>query len=278
MFKIGEFARMGRVSVRTLHHYEDVGLLKPDSIDRFTGYRYYSTTQLPRLNQILALKDLGLSLEQIGQLLNENLTPTQLKRLLLQKQADFRQQLAELEILLERTQTWLSQLEEGGSEMIMADSYDITLKKIEPILVASMRQTIPAYGYLGGPFGVLRSYLARFGFKRNHPSLVLWHFSSDSQEEQGFEVELAEQLDEAVPDEGEIKIYNLPQVEFAACVVHRGGLDLAHQAYQALGSWVERQGYAPCGPTRQIHHHFQPGDDPDTYLTEFQIPVEKLKP
>lgn len=63
MFKIGEFSRLSRVSVRMLRHYDQLGLLTPSQTDSFTGYRYYSANQLPRLNRILALRDLGFSLE-----------------------------------------------------------------------------------------------------------------------------------------------------------------------------------------------------------------------
>ena len=70
MIKIGDFARLAEVSIVTLRHYDEIGLLKPVSVDKFTGYRYYSIEQLPRLNRILALKDLGFSLEQISTMLN----------------------------------------------------------------------------------------------------------------------------------------------------------------------------------------------------------------
>ena len=76
MFKIGDFARIGRVTVRTLHHYEELGLLAPVRSDPMTGYRYYGLEQLPRLNRILALKDLGLSLDEIGLLLSQELSAT----------------------------------------------------------------------------------------------------------------------------------------------------------------------------------------------------------
>src|SRR6476661_8840594 len=102
MFRIGEFARMGQVSVRTLRHYDELGLLEPVEIDRFTGYRYYSTGQLPRLNRIVALKEVGLSLEQIGQLLDADLTPEQLEAMLKLKQVELCQQLDEIKTQLSR--------------------------------------------------------------------------------------------------------------------------------------------------------------------------------
>ena len=66
MLKIGEFSRLSQVTVKTLHHYDDLGLLRPAHIDQETGYRYYTVEQLPRIHRIMAIKELGLSLEQIG--------------------------------------------------------------------------------------------------------------------------------------------------------------------------------------------------------------------
>ena len=73
MFRIGEFAQIAQVSGRQLRFYDQLGLLRPAHIDQQTGYRYYTIRQLPRLNSILALKELGLSLEQIGPLLENEI-------------------------------------------------------------------------------------------------------------------------------------------------------------------------------------------------------------
>ena len=72
MLKIGDFSKFSRVSIKTLRYYDEIGLLKPAEVDKFTGYRYYSVDQLSRLNRIMGLKDLGLSLEEINQLLAGN--------------------------------------------------------------------------------------------------------------------------------------------------------------------------------------------------------------
>ena len=86
MLKIGDFSKLSLVSVKALRYYDELGLLKPVQVDEFTGYRYYSTSQLTRLNRILALKDLGLALEQIAQLLDQDLTPDQVRGMLKLKQ------------------------------------------------------------------------------------------------------------------------------------------------------------------------------------------------
>ena len=74
MFRIGEFSQMAQVTIRTLRHYDELGLLKPVHIDRFTDYRYYTIEQLLQLNRILVLKDLGFSLEQIARSLKDDVS------------------------------------------------------------------------------------------------------------------------------------------------------------------------------------------------------------
>ncbi|HET8841442.1 MAG TPA: MerR family transcriptional regulator, partial [Ktedonobacteraceae bacterium] len=74
MIRIGEFSKLVQISVPTLRYYDQVGLLKPIEVDRSSGYRYYSASQLPRLHRILALKGLGFSLEQIAIVLDAGLT------------------------------------------------------------------------------------------------------------------------------------------------------------------------------------------------------------
>jgi DNA-binding transcriptional MerR regulator len=111
MFKIGEFSRFSQVTVKTLRHYDKIGLLKPAEVDRFTGYRYYSASQLPRLNRILALKDLGLSLDQIAQLLEGDLSPDQIRGMLRLKQVEIQQQMQEEQVRLARVEWRLKQIE-----------------------------------------------------------------------------------------------------------------------------------------------------------------------
>src|SRR5688500_8103390 len=93
MFTVGDFARLAQVSKRLLRYYDEIGLLKPSQIDRFTGYRYYSAEQLPPLNRILALKELGLSLDQIQRMLSDQVSPDDIQGMLLLRKAEIEQQL-----------------------------------------------------------------------------------------------------------------------------------------------------------------------------------------
>jgi DNA-binding transcriptional MerR regulator len=139
MIKIGHFSRISQVPVKTLRFYDEMGLLKPVEVDRFTGYRYYSFDQLRRLNRILALKDLGFSLEQISKLLSQDLPVAELRGMLRMKQEELRQCLQDELARLERVEARLKQLEQ---EIVMPD-YDVVLKKVDPMLVAGVRDTHP---------------------------------------------------------------------------------------------------------------------------------------
>src|SRR4030042_852921 len=127
MFKIGDFSRLSFITVKTLRYYDEIGLLKPVKVDQFTGYRYYSADQLPRLNYIVALKDLGLSLEDIGTLIAESLTPAQLRDIFILKKAELEQRVSDEQRRLDQVEKLLQRIEKEGN---MPD-YQITIKKIE---------------------------------------------------------------------------------------------------------------------------------------------------
>ncbi|HVU11018.1 MAG TPA: helix-turn-helix domain-containing protein, partial [Phototrophicaceae bacterium] len=139
MIKIGDFARLSQVSVPTLRHYDEIGLLKPVQVDPFTGYRYYSVSQLPRLNRILALKDLGFSLEQIEQVLNSDLSLEQLRGMIKLRQAEQQQHLSDEQSRLTRISARLRQIELEDS----MPNYDVILKTVAPMIIASRTVTIP---------------------------------------------------------------------------------------------------------------------------------------
>ena len=107
MFRIGDFAKVARVSVKTLHHYDEIDLLKPKLVHATTGYRYYSIDQLPRLNRILALKDLGFTLNHIRSVLNEGLSSSELRGMLRLKEAELLNQIQEEQERLERVKVRL---------------------------------------------------------------------------------------------------------------------------------------------------------------------------
>lgn len=272
LFKIGDFSKLSRVPVKTLRYYDEMGLLKPVEVDRFTGYRYYAVDQLPRLNRILALKDLGFSLEQIGQVLaaREGITPEQLRGMLRLKQAEQQQRVQEAQEQLARVEARLRQIE---METTMSN-YDVTLKTIEPQRVASLRKTIPAPQAIGGMFETLFGYLGRQGVNPVGPPCGLWH--DPEYRETDLDAEVAVAIAEPLLAGNGVQAAELPGATMA-CTFHPGSYERFHEAYAALMNWIAANGYRIAGPTREFYLR-GPGPepiDPNTYLTEIQIPVEK---
>jgi len=135
MFKIGDFSRLSQVPVKTLRYYDEIGLLKPAEVDRFTSYRYYSADQLPRLNRILTLKDLGLSLAQVGELLDGDLPAEQIRGMLRLKQAEAHQKVEDEQTRLARVEWRLREIEQEG----VMSTQEVVLKKVAAMTVASLR-------------------------------------------------------------------------------------------------------------------------------------------
>jgi DNA-binding transcriptional MerR regulator/effector-binding domain-containing protein len=277
MIRIGDFARLGRVSAKALRLYDELGLLKPSFVDRFTDYRYYVAEQLPRLNQITGLKSLGLSLDEIGSVFEHEAggVDVLLASLLRQKLAELDTQFEQERARRERIQTHLSELErklEGRTDMT---NYPVTLKPIASYLVASTRDAVPSMDRLSPAlhrmFDQIFGYLTyRHGVKSWGPATVLYH-AWDPQ----IEVEAVIPLNEAVPSAEHVQVYTLPAIECAAVVQHKGPFTTLNKAYESVMGWIEPNGYRIAGPNREVNLVYDAKSDPAGWLTEIQIPVVK---
>ena len=273
MFKIGDFSRLSQVSVKTLRYYDEIGLLKPSEIDRFTGYRYYTAGQLSRLNRILLLKDLGLSLDQIGRLLESDLPPAQLRGMLKLRQAEIERSIEEEEARLARVAALLNHIEQENASM---SKYDVVIKKIAPVRIASIRDVVANYNAQGELWGELGTYLAQHNVKAVAPCLTIDH--NEGYKERDVDLEVCEVIDAALSpaalaETSRVRVYDLPAVEQMACTVHHGPFPQLSQGYQALMQWAEINGYRFCGSSREVY--LQVGPDESSNVAEIQIPVEK---
>jgi DNA-binding transcriptional MerR regulator len=144
MYGIGTVARLAQVSVRTLRHYDDLGLLKPGRVDPLTGYRYYTPDQVLRLHRILVLRDLGVPLSEVGQLIDDDVTVEQLRGILRLRQAEARVRLAAQTEQLTRVEIRLAQLEGGP----MAD-YEVIVKRLEPMRIVALSENLAGVEEIG---------------------------------------------------------------------------------------------------------------------------------
>jgi len=264
MFKIGDFSRLTQVTVKALRHYDRLGLLAPESIDPETGYRYYSGAQVSRLNRIRALKDLGFSLEQIGQLLDADLSPAQLHGMLLVKRDEVRGAIAAEQARLER-------IAERLRELDVQPDYPVTIKDIPAQRVAAIRATLPQHRAIGVLFGELAAYRERHGIRAD-ARLAIWH--DTEYRDADVDAEAALISADPLPPDGRVRPRDLPAVPEMACVTHRGPLATIGGAYIALLGWVEANDYQLVGPTRTFPHAFD-GTAGDNAVIEIQYPVTR---
>ncbi len=280
MFKIGDFSKLAQVSVKTLRYYAQLGLLEPVWVDRFSGYRYYTLEQLPRLNRILALKDLGLSLEQIQQMLREDLAASELRGMLRLKQAELERQLQDEQMRLRRIQVRLRQIEQEGR----LPAYDVVMKQIAPQWVAGLREVVADIYQVQSLFARLHSALfvqksdqdateARLATPVVAPLAI--YYDADYHEHD-IDVEAAVPVSRSLPGRKSLVLHELPAVESMACAVHPSGLDGLADAGRALLTWVEENGYRVAGPSREVYYQSPAAGEPDeAAVVEVQLPVQK---
>lgn len=283
MFKIGEFSRFSRVSVKMLRYYDELGLFKPARVDPDTGYRYYSAGQLPRLNRLVALKDLGFRLEQIDLLLDEDLTTEQLRGMLKLRRAELEVQMHEMAEQLKQVDARLIQLEQGES-----GTQAVVLRAVTTLMVAAIRQPVNEEdASIALLFEELEAYVAQYWARAPLPPLVLYHNAEFS--EQGEDCEVMVPVLKPLPTNARVAIRELPGFDSMACLIHTGRYEDLPQAFSVLLGWIEHNGYTIAGPTRELYLRF--GADqaayrlPEAYLTEnaadfvteLQIPVKSVE-
>ena len=271
MFKIGDFSRLSRVSVKALRYYNEIGLMKPAAVDQYSGYRYYSAEQFSRLNRIVALKEAGLSLEEISSLLDIGLSAAKINEIIRGRITAIREQVNETADRLDRLEEWLRQIDKEGK----MPEYQVTLKNVDPLLVASIRETLPAYSEVSRLYEELFKYLGKsFAFPSGTP-MAIYH--DTEYRERDADMEAVVPIKRKVRGTSRIKVGELPGVPQMACVLHKGDYNSLGQAYQALTAWIEKNGYHITGSSREVYIQGpgRGGKDPVSFITEVQFPVEK---
>jgi len=264
MFRIGDFSKLTRMSVKALRFYDEVGLLKPTYVDRDTGYRYYSATLLPRLNRILAFKELGLSLGEIVHLLEGDLPVDRVRESLQSRRAELTRRIERERAQLAEVDAWLAQIEQAGR----VPEYEVTVKHVAPRLVASVRDTLSSYADADDLFDELYS-----SFKQRGAPLgrgAIWHVCAGRR--RSIDCEAILFLREPAVGAGRAQVYELPGAA-VACVIHQGSDETCERAYVAARSWIESRGYSIAGPSREVYWQGDVAQDGDSGVTEIQYPI-----
>jgi effector-binding domain-containing protein len=271
MLKIGDFSKFCRVSVKTLRYYDEIGLLKPVQVDEFTGYRYYAAEQSTLVQRITGLKEMGLTLGEIRQIFTDNPSADTMIELLVEKRKETLNKLREEEARLRKVEEWLKKVEKEG----IMPTYDIVIKKIDAVKVASVRDIIPTYKDIGRLFDEVCSFIVKQRVQFTGPPLAIYY--DPEYRDEKVDVEVAVPVSGKIPLDKRIGLRQLPAIEQAACLIHKGPYENFHLAYQALMTWVETNKYEITGPNREVYIKGPGQGNPPSYITEIQLPVQKNK-
>lgn len=275
MFRIGEFSRIARVSARLLRYYDELGLLKPGVVDSASGYRYYTSAQLLRLNRILVLRDLGLSLEQIGGVIDQNASADQLRAMLEVRRADAELALAEEAARLRQIEARIAQLDGGEGDL------DDVLIRAEPARrIVAVRDTVGSFVEARIIIGELARILPKRLPRESLGSLIGIAHSAEF-EPDAIDVELGFVLNGDPPPDlpaiGQrlLHVRELPAVPHMAACVRVGLPEHAHLITGKIGRYVENNGYRLAGPGREVFLRPPRPDRMEESVVEMQFPVER---
>ncbi len=267
--KIGEFSKLMQVTVKTLRHYEQRGLLLPDKVDMWTGYRYYSIAQMQRLNIIRSLQRQGFTLEEIKELLEDGMQMPSIEQLT-KKIEETEQQ---LQLLIERRKQLLKWID---SHKQIKSMEKFSIQSLPEIIVASHREIIPDYSALGmlcvnkiGP------EMQRLGCKCPVPGYCFTIEHSKEYRSTDIDIEYCEQVEEMGQDSDIIQFKRLPAVPKALCMKHVGPYERFHESFTEAFAYIEEQGYKIAGDFRTCYiDGVWNQEDPEQWLSIIQIQIE----
>jgi DNA-binding transcriptional MerR regulator len=276
MFKIGVFSQLTGVTIKALRHYDSIGLLKPAGVDRSTGYRFYTAGQINRLNRILALKDLGLSLAEIGQVLDKDLPAAELRGMLRLKQSQLHQSIAEEQARLARVEARLQQIEREGE----LPAHEIVVRRVPDQHVLRCRENLAGPWEIGPFFLKVNRALRKASIESTGPWLALyWH---EEYRERDLDVEAAIPVADSAPaslplEDGRKMIAGtLPAAQVASTLCSMYSQADVFAANRDLCAWIETNGYTvPDAPCREVYA--TPPRPGEAVLFEIQLEVEPVR-
>jgi len=273
MFRIGDFSRIAQVSGRLLRYYDEIGLLSPDFTDPQTGYRYYSAHQLPRLNRILVLKEMGLSLEQVARLLDQQTSTEEIRGMLTLRKAQIERTVQEEMARFRNIESRLQQLD--GLHVP-----DVVVKAVPAQTYLSLRDVLPGLDALRRRVeNIVAAVPPRVG--KNTLSMIALVIHSPIFDPEALDIEVGYLVTGNVPDhvilseEHILTPRELPAVDIMATIVHTGPVSESHASYGLLAHWLEANQYHIVGTGRQLLMQLPLPGKEDAAVMELQLPVTK---
>ena len=265
LYKIGMFAAMNHVTVKTLRFYEEQSLLMPALIHPQTGYRYYTLSQMAVLHQITALKLAGFTLEEIARInsgADEEAVLLKKKSELLAKISDLTKQIAVVDGYLSKKKTRLSA--------------PVLIKTIPETTVAFMRIRLESYDCLFDRMPAMGALMEKAGCTCALPEYCFTNYLEPGYKDGDILVEICESVVEAKEETGGLQFKTLPAIQ-AACVFHKGSYRTFSESYETVLRYIEENGYEIAGEIRESYiDGVWNKEDESQWLSEIQVPVRKM--
>ena len=270
MFRIGDFSKLSFVSIRMLRYYDEVGIFKPAQVDDFTGFRYYTASQLPIINKIIQLRDLGFNVSEIQTYLEK--TETSAKADLLQAK------LNEIEQNINQEQSKLHKIKFAIQNLNKENemtNYEVEIKSVPSYQMLTLREVIPAYEQEGDLWMKLGTYAKQTQATVKENGICFAVYYDESKLENGVDVEVLQEVSTLGQAEKPYQYRKTEPLAKAASIMVKGDYTNISPAFTFLGAWLEENNMEINGQPRQIPV-IGPWNakDPSEYRTEIQIPIK----
>ena len=269
VYRIGLFSKINKVTIKTLRYYDEVGLLKPAFVDEENNYRYYTSDQLPLIHKIIALRQIGFSIDEILAIHHGQDSIAIFK----QREQELKARVEESERQLRQITHYLAKMK-GDFNM----NYEVALKELPEVIVYSKRMVIPDYNYYFEIIPKIGEEVTRANpeLKCAIPEYCFIIYHDGEYKEKNIDVEYCEAVTAFGKGTETIKFKRIEKVPTAACVYHKGPYSSLGNAYAQLFKWIEENGFIASDHPREsyIDGIWNKEDEKD-WLTELQVPIMK---
>lgn len=265
MYKISDFSKLTKLTVKTLRYYDDEKILIPSYRNEENGYRYYNEKDLEKAHLIKLFRELEFSISEIKEIVDSYEDTNDLKFFLTEKRSFVENKILEQKSLVKKINTYISQIEKSEVERM---EQEITIKEIESILVASIKYT--------GRYEDMGKYIGQiYGEIKNKANGTPFNLYYDGDYKEEAEIEVCVPISEKIVSKN-VNVRELPKIK-AVSIIHYGSYDTLNSSYKLLVDYIEKNNLESYTPSREIYYK-GPGmifkGNPEKYKTELIIPIK----
>jgi DNA-binding transcriptional MerR regulator len=268
MYRIGEFSKMSKTTIKALRYYDEVGLLRPELVDDFTGYRFYTTTQLIKLHHIQGLRQIGLSIDEIKLIMDGRSAESILQK----RKSEVEAELADAKEQLSRIEFILS-----GKEELNLMNYQAIIKEVPECIVYSKKITVPNYDSYFTVIPAIGEEVksANPNLKCAVPEYCFIIYLDGEYREKDINIEYCEAVEKFGKEVGDIKFKKMEPVTVVS-IMHKGSYQGLPKAYAYAFEWIKKNNYlAADNPRESYIDGIWNKESEDEWLTELQVPIIK---